>query len=306
MATLGLKKDKEESQQEAIQENGEQGRLQSLRWLKSLLLDPVNPDDVDGFDRRMIDIFRPFAEGLAKHYLRMEIKGWENIPDGPALMVGNHNAGITFLETFGLGSRWYDRRPDDILHWLVHDSMLAMPGLRTVLVRGGCVRASHRTSDMALDLGRKVIVFPGGNLEAFRPYKERYKIVFGGHKGFVRLALRHQVPIVPIVIVGGHESFYVLHDGRKMARMLGIKRFLRSDTCPIFVGLPWGLGVGPIFHLHLPTKSQIRILPPIHVKDFGKGEDDEQIVASVYKAVTESMQGIMDEVAAQRRFPVLG
>ncbi|MBW2699593.1 MAG: acyltransferase family protein [Deltaproteobacteria bacterium] len=305
MATLGMRRKKKQVKETGSERKPE--RLGSLRWLKSLIVDPVNPDDVDGFDPRMVSAIRPFAETMARHYLRMEIKGWENIPDGPALMVGNHNAGITFLETFGLFSRWYDHRPDDILHWLVHDAMLAMPGLRTFLSRGGCVRASHKTADMALDLGRKVAVFPGGNLEAFRPYKDRYKIVFGGHKGFVRLAYRHGVPIVPIVIVGGHESFFVLHDGRRVAKMLGIKRFLRSDTCPIFVGLPWGIGVGPIFHLHLPTKSHIRILPPIQVKDFGNGEDgDEAAIDAIYEAVTSSMQAIMDEVAADRRFPVLG
>ena len=155
--------------------------------------------------------------------------------------------------------------------------------------------------------GRKVAVFPGGNLEAFRPYRRRYQVVFGGHRGFVRLALRHRVPIVPFVIVGGHESFCVLHDGRALARKLHLKRLIRSDTFPIFLGLPWGVGVGPIFHLHLPTKSQVRFLPAITLDGLGpEHQDDRQVVDDIYQRVTGVMQQAMQDIGSRRRFPVIG
>jgi 1-acyl-sn-glycerol-3-phosphate acyltransferase len=283
-------------------------KSETVDILLSVLFQEMDPDSVDGIDVRMLEKFSPLFDLVSRTYLRMEVEGMDSVPDGKALLVGNHNAGITFIEPMGLGARWYlERGTKDLIQWLVHDAMLAMPGLRTFLVRTGCVRASHQTADEIFERGRKVAVFPGGNLEAFRPYRNRHQIVFGGRKGFLRLALRNQVPIVPFVIVGGHESFYILHDGRQLARWLHLKQLLRSDTCPIFFGLPWGVGVGPIFHLHLPTKSQVRFLDPIELNGFGPADqDNEEVLTHLYDRVTRSMTAAMQAIGAKRRYPVIG
>jgi len=283
-------------------------KSETIDILMSVLFQEMDPDSVDNIDVRMLEKFSPLFDAAARTYLRMDVEGMDGVPDGKALLVGNHNAGITFIEPMGIGARWYlERGTKDLIQWLVHDAMLAMPGLRTFLVRTGCVRASHRTADEVFERGRKVAVFPGGNLEAFRTYHDRHRIRFGGRKGFLRLALRNQVPIVPFVIVGGHESFVILHDGQELARLFRLKKLLRSDTCPIFLGLPWGVGVGPIFHLHLPTKSTVRFLDPIELNGYGPDDqDDDEVLRELYDKVTGSMQRAMQEIAAQRRFPVLG
>jgi 1-acyl-sn-glycerol-3-phosphate acyltransferase len=238
----------------------------------------------------------------------MEIEGMQNVPKGRALIVGNHNSGITFIEPIAIGTQWYlERGTDDALLWLVHDAMLAMPGLKNFLVRAGCARASHKTANAALDQGRKVVVFPGGNLDAFRTYRNRYKITFGGHKGFVRLALKRQVPIVPMVIAGGHESFFVLNSGRTLARLLRLNKTIRSDTFPIFLGLPWGIGVGPIFHIPLPAKSHVRFLDPISINGYRpKDAKDPDAIDDMYLKVTGAMQCAMDDIAAARKYPIIG
>jgi 1-acyl-sn-glycerol-3-phosphate acyltransferase len=282
--------------------------LDSLRKLGASFLKPTNPDSVDQIDPEVIRLLTPIVDGIARAYLRLDIEGMDRVPRGKALVVGNHNAGITFLEPFGIVARWYlERGAEDPLHFLVHDAMVAIPLLRTLLVRGGCVRASHENGDQLLQHGHKVVVFPGGNLEAFRPYKDRFKIVFGGKKGFIRLALRHQVPMVPMVIVGGHESFMVLHDGQRLARLLHLKQLLRSETCPLFLGLPWGVGLGPIFHLHLPTKSTVRFLDPIPLDGYRPEDvDSPRHMEEIYQLVTGRMQQAMTEMASRRRWPVLG
>lgn len=273
------------------------------------LLTPADPDSADSIDPEFIETFAPFLDELiGKSYLRMEIEGLDGVPAGPALVVGNHNAGITFIEPIALGAHWYVRRgTGDLIQWLVHDAMLMFPGLSTFLVKSGCVRASHALSDEVLARGRKLAVFPGGNLEAFRPYRKRHEVVFGGRKGFLKVALRHSLPIVPVVFVGGHESFFVLWDGKPLARPLGLKRFLRADTCPIFLGLPWGIAVGPTFHLHLPTKSNVRLLDPIETQAYGpQGADDPGLLDELYTRVTGAMQAAMQELGERRRFPVIG
>jgi 1-acyl-sn-glycerol-3-phosphate acyltransferase len=284
------------------------GFLEILRRLRRALASGVDPDDVEGMDAALLARLAPALDALARVYFRMEIEGLAGVPGGAALLVGNHNAGISFVEPFGFGARWYrERGARDPLLWLVHDAMLALPGLRTLLVRAGCVRASHVNAEAALTRGHKVVVFPGGNVEAFRPYRERYQIKFAGHKGFARLALRTGVPVVPFVVVGGHESFYVLHDGQTLARKLRLKKLLRSETCAVFLGLPWGLGVGPIFHLPLPTKSQVRFLEPIRPERHGpEAAEDPAAVDALYEAVTGRMQAAMAELGARRRLPIVG
>ncbi len=282
--------------------------IESLRTVTSAMLASSDPDQVEGIDTEFIHLLAPAIDSLSRFYFRMEVEGMDGVPRGPALVVGNHNAGITFLEPIGLGARWYlERGMNDTLHFLVHDAMVALPMLRTFLIRTGCVRASHETANKLLRRGKKVVVFPGGNLEAFRPYRNRYKITFGGKKGFVRLALREHVPIVPVVLVGGHETFFVLRDGQRLARILHLKKLLRSETCALFLGLPWGVGFGPIFHLPLPARSQVRFLDPVSLDGYQPSDVGNPLaVDEIYRRVTGGMQKAVDELAAKRRFPVIG
>ena len=72
----------------------------------------------------------------------------------------------------------------------------------------------------------------------------------------------------------------------------------------IFLGLPWGVGVGPLFHLPLPTKVTARFLPALEVE--GDSAEDEDRVDRLYAEVTETMQSALNEMAQKRRWPILG
>ncbi len=282
--------------------------LEAIKTFSAAMLSGADPDDVDGLDPEFIQIIAPLVDSLNRMYFRMEIEGMDSVPKGPALVVGNHNAGITFLEPIGISARWYlEKGYSDTLHYLVHDAMLAMPMLRTMLIRMGAVRASHGNANKLLALGKKVVVFPGGNLEAFRPYRDRYRVNFGGKKGFIRLALRERVPIIPVVLVGGHESFFVLHDGARLAKLLHMKKLVRAETFPLFLGLPWGIAMGPLFHLPLPAKSQVRFLDPIPLDQYTATDvNNEQALDEIYQRVITTMQEAVTELAAKRKYPIIG
>lgn len=262
----------------------------------------------EGLDLDLVREFAPHADAFCRAYFRQEVEGIEGVPAGPALLVGNHNAGSSFLELFGMGARWYlERGTGEPLYGLAHDVIVRLPWLRRLLVRVGALRASHANAQRVLAEGAKVVVFPGGNAEAFRPFSRRHQIDFAGHQGFVRLALRAQVPIVPVVFIGGHETFYVLRDGRRLVRWLGLKRLVRMDTFPLILSVPWGLTLGPMFHLPLPAKCTVRFLPAISVASHPpEAADDPSVVGALYDQVVGDMQAAMDELAAKRRFPVLG
>jgi len=279
----------------------------ALRTLSRLVTDPLDPDHIHDLDTELVELCLP-AFDLLQRYFRAEVHGIDRIPDGPALLVGNHNAGITFTDPFFLGTAWYRHAgPEDPLHYLAHDAMVRIPALGNFLMRGGAIRASHHTAEAAFTAGRKVVVFPGGNYEAFRPFRERHRVDFGGRTGFVRLALRNRVPIVPVLHFGGHETFVVLRRGKRLAKLLGVKKYLRSDAFPLFLGLPWGIGVGPVFHLPLPAKVQVVVGEPIPLDDHGpEAADDRETLCAIRDQVQDRLQQMMDRRAVERRWPLLG
>lgn len=262
---------------------------------------PADPTRLDQIDHELLDQACPLVDQLCRTWFDHEVQGLDHIPEGPSLVVGNHNSGISFIEGLGFGARAYlEGKMATPWHALAHDAMVDMPLIGPFLIRAGAVRASHAMADAAFADGRKVLVFPGGNLEAFRPWSERNTIQFGQRKGFIRLALRHQVPITPVVFHGGQDAFVILSDGKWVARHMGPKRFLRSDTWPVYLGFPWGLMPAPMFHVPMPIKYTTRVLPPIPVDAYGpEAAEDPEVLQALYDQVIAAMQTAMDELVQQ-------
>jgi len=242
---------------------------------------------------------------LASAWFRAEVRGLGNIPErGPVLLVGNHSGGnmspdtvvltLAFSTYFGVERRFYQ---------LAHNLVLALPTL-ALLRKFGTVAASPENARAALDAGAVLLVYPGGDHEVHRPSWESHRIDFAGRRGFVRQALDADVPIVPVVAIGGQETALFLSRGGGLARALGLDRALRLKVLPISIAAPWGLNVGDLLgHVPLPAKLTIQVLPAIHLREqFGPEPD----VDEVYEHVVELMQRTLDDLAAERRFPVLG
>src|SRR5213075_118597 len=114
----------------------------------------------------------------------------------------------------------------------------------------------------ALSTGAALLVYPGGDYEVHRPTWDRHVVDFDGRKGFIRLALEQDVPIVPVVSVGGQETALFLTRGEGLARLLGLDRMFRLKVLPISIALPWGLNVGDMLgHVPLPSKIIVEALP---------------------------------------------
>jgi 1-acyl-sn-glycerol-3-phosphate acyltransferase len=259
-------------------------------------------------DERDPDYIRETLPGLwllASYYFRADVRGLENIPaDGPVLLVGNHSGGnmtpdtlvftLAFATYFGVERRFFQ---------LAHNLVLAMPWLAT-LRRYGTVAASPQNADLALDTGAALLVYPGGDYEVHRPSWESARIDFGGRKGFIRLALQKDVPIVPVVSIGGQETALFLSRGERLARLLRLDRLFRLKVLPISLALPWGLNIGDMLgHLPLPAKISVRALEPIHLRErFGENPD----VDDIYEHVVARMQVTLDRLERERLLPVIG
>jgi len=200
---------------------------------------------------------------------------------------------LAFTTYFGVERRF---------HQLAHNLVLSTPGLGW-LRKFGTVAASHENADAALGSGATLLVYPGGDHETFRPSWQSGQIDFGGRRGYVDLALRHDVPIVPVVSIGGQETALFLTRGEGLARRLGLDRLLRVKILPLYLGLPFGLHVGTIPYLPLPAQITVEFLSPIHPREEW-GEDPDP--AKVDAAVTRRMQRSLDRLSAERRLPLIG
>ena len=261
--------------------------------------------DLDERDPDFIRDNLPGAWLAASFYFRADVRGLHNIPsEGPVLMVGNHSGGnatpdttvftLAFSTYFGVERRY---------HQLAHNLVLAMPGLG-FLRKWGVVAAGRDNARKALRTGAAVLVYPGGDYEVHRPSWEGGKVDFGGRKGFIKLALEEDVPIVPIVSSGGQETALFLSRGEGLAKLLRLDKMFRLKVLPISIALPWGLNIGDMAgHIPLPAKISVRALPPIHLREqFGDNPD----VDAIYDHVMGVMQAELDVLQRQRRLPVIG
>jgi 1-acyl-sn-glycerol-3-phosphate acyltransferase len=261
--------------------------------------------DLDDRDPDLVRERLPALWLLSTLWFRGEVRGLGNIPDsGPVLLVGNRSGGAmtpdTIVFTVAVSTYFGVERP---FYQLAHNLALSMPAL-SQLRKFGTVAASPDNAAAALGAGAAVLVYPGGDHEAHRPTTHRNRIDFGGRTDFIRLALEHDVPIVPVVSIGGHETALFLARGERLARMLWLDRLLRLPGLPVSLALPWGLNVGGVLgHVPLPAKITIETLPPIDLRDeFGPRPD----VDDVYDHVVRTMQGTLDALADERRLPVIG
>lgn len=257
---------------------------------------PFDPFDLRARDPELIRALLPLFERIAHGYLRLEVEGAQHIRAGrPVLYVGNHNGGILGPDLVcTLARLWRALGPDAPLHPLAHDfAMRRVIPLGRVLARCGALRADPRAAGRALASGASVLVYPGGDLDAYRPFWRRHRIVFGARTGFVRVARDAGVPIVPIVAEGAHRSALIVHEGEWLARALGLTRWSRIERFPIALALPWGVCAGPwVPYLPLPFKVRLRVLEPIEVPP-------RVDLRAMQERIVRRMQAALDELAGR-------
>jgi len=264
------------------------------------------PDDpLEAWDPEHIRRTLPWLRAINGAYFRPEVRGLENIPPGgPSLLVGNHSGGLLIADTFVFSAAFYEHfGPDRRFHQLAHDVAAKSP-LLGLIRRYGVVPASHDNARAAFQLGAPVLVYPGGDYETFRPSWHSDKIEFGGRQGFVRLALEENVPIVPVVAIGGQETALFVTRGQRAAKLLGFDRLTRIKVMPISIGPPLGINFLDLpGRLPLPAKITIQVLPPIDLRDrFGEDADPDD----VYEEVTGEMQDALTDLSEERTLPVVG
>jgi len=253
-------------------------------------------------------IQRPLWAFLNDYYFRLEVDGWDRVPDEPSLLIGIHSGGSLTMDAWTLVEAWQRHfEGKRVLHGTAHDVLMAAPGLGDYFRACGVIPASRRGVSAALEAGHDVIVWPGGEQDAMRNWRKRDQAILAGRKGFVRQAMRSGVPIVPVATVGGHDTVFVLSEGKFLAKWTGLGKRLRGANIPIIAGFPFPLAIEILpAHIPLPAKIRTELLDPIEVVHDPERLDDQEYVDKIYTEVQTAIQGGMDRLAKKRRFPILG
>ena len=237
-----------------------------------------------------------FGIGFVRRYNRLSVEGDVVAPSEPTLFVANHGFGGIFdLNAVAVLSAFDRMELDRPVTSLVHRIAWTL-GVGPLLETVDAVPADADPARNALTDGRHVLVFPGGDLDAFKSHDHRNEIVFNGRSGFARLAIESGVPIVPIVTAGAGDTLYVLSDGQALAKALKLDSLLRLKALPVTLSFPWGLNVGLVGllpYMPAPAKLTTRVLPAM-------SPGPEETAEEFAERVTVAMQETLDDLTGGR------
>jgi len=262
---------------------------------------------LEGPDEQFMQAQKYFWNPLMDLWFRMEIEGWERIPPPPTLLVGIHSGAPFVWDAWTVGIQWWRHfGADRPLHGTAHDALMAAPLVGSYFRRMGVLPAAADSMTAALAAGRDVALWPGGEVDSLRPWTQRDEAVLAGRTGFIRLAIRAGVPIVPISTVGGPDSMPVITRGRGLAKALQLDKVARLKVFPIALSAPWGLSPAALPEIPLPTKIRTAFQEPVELDSGPERADDEKYVNRKYDEIRERIQQGMDTLARRRTFPLFG
>lgn len=274
---------------------GEQWEPQLARFL-SFLRRRVTGDyvvDEYGFDQEVTErFFLAALRPIAQKWFRVEVRGIENIPaEGGALVVSNHSGTIPVDGLMTMVS--IHDHTGRFLRPLGADLVFKMPVVSSLARKGGTTLACSEDAERMLRGGELVGVWPEGFKGIGKPYAERYKLQRFGRGGFVAAALRTQVPIIPLSVVGAEEIYPLIANLPSLARVLGLPYL---PVTPLF---PW---LGPLGLVPLPSKWLMEFGEPIRTDEFDEGAvEDPMLVFNVTDEVRETIQSTLYSLLMQRQ-----
>jgi 1-acyl-sn-glycerol-3-phosphate acyltransferase len=241
------------------------------------------------FDRTLVDFYYHL-------WFRCEVEGIENVPaTGGALLVSNHSGALppdaTCIQK--AIAEEHDRpRP---LYTTIEHFFKGYPLFNMLMPKIGTVPAHPANVHRLLyDERQLVLVFPEGAKATSKLYRDRYRLRRFGRGGFVEAAMRAQVPIVPIALIGAEEAQPIFAHVRPLQRITRLIYFPLTPTFPIF---------GPLGMLmYLPAKFKIRFLPPVRTDDMGDTPwEDKALVQSVAHDIRALIQEEVQQMVGARR-----
>lgn len=211
-----------------------------------------------------------FLLDIVTKYLRVSVEGMANVPKkGPYIIIANHSGYMGF-DAVMLGHQVYKARgvlPKIIAHkmWFIR------PEIKARVEKLGLTPATFNNGLQILDEGQSLMLFPEGEEGNFKPSSYRYRLR-RFRRGFVRLALKTGVPIIPAAVIGAEETHINLAQIRWAKEVIGII-------------VPVPLNIVP-----LPAKWKISFLKPIVLEKRPEKAEDMEYVTRLSREIRVKLQ----------------
>lgn len=225
-------------------------------------------------------------------YHRYEVLGLDVLlrPGHPVLVAGYHGRPAAW-DLCMLTVVVHDRL-GYLPHGVFHSGL--MHGPSGWLIRGiGGVAGDDGSLAQAVARCEHIIVTPGGAREGTRSWRDRYRVEWGDRTGYVRMAIKYRLPIVPAGASGVDDTFIGLNWGYETSRRLGL-----PPNFPVWFGVgPLGLSpLSPPF----PVAIRTHLGDPIEdTLDPGLDPRDDDAVAAIHHKTAAAVQALLDH--ANRR-----
>jgi 1-acyl-sn-glycerol-3-phosphate acyltransferase len=213
--------------------------------------------DVDEWGRseRTRALTRTLYEPIYSMWFRTEWEGLERVPtDGGALLVANHAGAIpSDAPVIMHGIEKELERP---VYGMADYFFRTVPVVGTLWARAGGVSARPANAYRLLKEQQQLaLVFPEGTKGPSKSFTDRYQLRRFGRGGFVEIAMRAGVPVVPIAVVGSEEAMPIV------LRLPSVAKALRVPYVPVTANV---LTMGPLgVILPFPAKFKLRVLEPV-------------------------------------------
>ena len=240
-------------------------------------------------------IARRLYDPVYRYWLRAEWEGLEHVPlERGALLVANHGGAIpSDAPVIMHGIEQELLRP---VYGLAENLFRALPVVGTLWSRAGGVPAHPDNAYRLLhDEQQLVLVFPEGTKATGKLWRERYQLRRFGRGGFVEIAMRAGVPVVPMAVIGNEETMPIVAKSDRLARMLRLPYFPITANQFVF---------GPVlgYVVPLPAKVRVRVLPPVHF-DVTPGRDryNRGVVMEESDRIRDAIQAAVHDLLQARR-----
>ncbi len=267
------------------------------RELRELLpaRDPSRAVDDWGRSQRVFDMVEPLLNFYYRYWFRVEVQGIENVPaEAGALLVSNHSGALPPDAPMIMQAIRNEHPAPRPVYMLGENWFKGYPGVGMLANKMGLVPAHPANAQRLMhDENRLALVFPEGQKGSRKLYWQRYKLRRFGRGGFVKTALRAQVPIVPIAVLGGEEAMPIFAHVKPLEQLTKLIYFPVNHAFPHF-GAAAGL-------MYMPAKFKIRFLEPIDLSSYGPdAAADLALVGALSEEIRGKIQQQVDQLVASR------
>lgn len=232
--------------------------------------------------------FVHFGLGLTRipyeKYFRVRSVGADVLPsEGAAILAANHSGNLPFDGMMLWNDVLRHTEPPRVVRGIADHFVPALPFIGTVFARGGMVGGSRGNVRALLEAGELLMIFPEGTPGIIKPFHKRYQLQ-KFRVGHAELAIRHQVPVIPVGIVGAEEQLPSFLSSRRLGSLFGI------EAVPI-----------PFLPFPLPVRYHIYYGKPIRFPHTPEQADDPKVVRSAAETVRQEVEKLIQKGLRERK-----